>query len=964
MLPTPAASRCVCSVACLVLAASAAASRAAESARPPLVAAFERFGRAAADADGRIEAGLLLIGELGCTNCHAASPAAARHLHPKRGPVLDRVGDRLDPAWLEAYLGNPHATSPGTTMPDLLAGLPAADRAATTRALVHFLASTGSFDPVGKTWTGRPDPAAGAGLYERIGCAACHGSRTGDGEPLPDQRPLAGLDAKWSRAALAEFLRDPLATRPSSRMPAFPLGDDERWHLVASLLGPAADAGGGIVAFAGRAWHASGSALPAFDTLGPPVTSGPVRGLDVAALAGREHDFVARCEGFLHVPVAGRHRFHLTSDDGSRLSVAGRMVVENDGVHAAEEREGEIELAAGVHPVVIDYFQGGGERVLALDVTTPNGRRRSALPLITPTADGRPAAADEPADAGFALDQALVARGREAFAAVGCVACHALDAAGADAAGRGPPPALAALPAAPRGCLAPGVPPRGAAGYPLDDDQRATIAAAVAWLASPAAEAEPPRATSVARSLAALNCLACHDRDGRGGTLAAAGTVDEDGEVVLRDARRDRLFSAMVQELGDEGRLPPTLDGVGAKLTPKFLRTALVKGCNDRRLTMHARMPRWHPDVAEPLAAIVEQDEPVTAAVPALAGHTAGEIVDAGRFLSGSKGLGCIKCHSYSGDRGQSLGVIAMTRFPARLRHEWFMAYVENPQRFRPGTRMPAAWPEGKAFFPDVLDGTAAGQIEAVWQYVGSPERRPPPGTSANTIELVATDRPVIYRNFIEGAGPRAIGVGYPEGVNLAWDAEALRLALVWKGAFMDAGRHWSGRGEGWQPPLGDGVFSPDMAAAVEVLAAGDQPWPEEPPRQRGARFLGYVLDPAGRPTFRWSLAGMEVSERFEPALENGRPLVRRTIRLRGMPAGGEAVFRAARAEQIEEAGDGWLLIDGRWKLRLPGGLAIDRVERGGRQELRLVPPWVVADVLPGGVPPPPEALVVEELSW
>ena len=53
-----------------------------------------------------------------------------------------------------------------------------------------------------------------------------------------------------------------------------------------------------------------------------------------------------------------------------------------------------------------------------------------------------------------------------------------------------------------------------------------------------------------------------------------------------------------------------------------------------------------------------------------------------------------------------------MTRFPQRLRHEWYLAYVEDPQRFRPGTRMPASWPMGASFYPDILDGTAAGQIE------------------------------------------------------------------------------------------------------------------------------------------------------------------------------------------------------------------------------------------------------------
>jgi hypothetical protein len=346
-----------------------------------------------------------------------------------------------------------------------------------------------------------------------------------------------------------------------------------------------------------------------------------------------------------------------------------------------------------------------------------------------------------------------------------------------------------------------------------------------------------------------------------------------------------------------------------------------------------------------------------------LDGHSGQDILDAGRVLSGSKALGCIKCHSFAGDRGQSMGLVAMTRMPVRLRHDWFLAYVADPQQFRPGTRMPAAWPAGKTFYPDILDGTSAGQIEAVWRYLAAPGARAPIGASAMPLELVPDDRPVIYRNFIENAGPRAIGVGYPEADNIAWDAEALRLALVWRGAFIDASRHWSGRGEGWQPPLGDGVFAPDASPAVEVLPAIESPWPAQPARSRGARFKGYSLDAAGRPTFAWSLGGMAVREtvtpvvaprQTSPAKSADATHVRRVIRLAGKPAAGVAVFRAARATKLEDAGDGWMRIDGAWKVRVGGVGPVSRHEHEGRTELRYAVPWSDEGT----------AEIVEELGW
>ena len=44
-------------------------------------------------------------------------------------------------------------------------------------------------------------------------------------------------------------------------------------------------------------------------------------------------------------------------------------------------------------------------------------------------------------------------------------------------------------------------------------------------------------------------------------------------------------------------------------------------------------------------------------------------------------------------------------------------------------------------------------------------------------IELLATDEAVMLRRSYPGIGKRGIGVGYPNQVNLAFDAEQMRLA-------------------------------------------------------------------------------------------------------------------------------------------------------------------------------------------
>ncbi|MFM8891679.1 MAG: PA14 domain-containing protein, partial [Planctomycetia bacterium] len=534
-------------VAAAMLAIGGAVSGSEAQARP-IVPGFERFGRHAADGPGRIEAGIVLIGELGCANCHVPSQPAAAHLMTKTGPVLTGVGNRIRPEWFREHLLDPQAGTRGVTMPKPLAGLPEAERNRRLTAITHYLASTGTVDEGGFAGSEQADGKQGRTVHDAVGCAACHG-RLGAEPALPDAVPLGDLAAKWTPRGLDGFLKDPLAVRPASRMPRLPLGDGDRRHLVAALLGPlpaAAAVDAGIVAFRGRSWPTRVTTLPAASTLGEPEHAALVKGFDVATLAGRRNDFVAYLDGFLHVRRAGTHRFYLSSDDGSRLVVKETTVVDNDGVHPHTERQGAIDLAVGVHPIRIEYFEAGGQQSLTLDVAAPGVGRISGLGLVTPAADGTPhapAPVDDPDD--FRVEPALAAEGRTAFVTSRCAACHVLE-----DEQRSPlqepsrPAALESLAGkAAAGCLAPAVGDGGArvdgqdtrVDYGLDDAQREAIAQALSWLASPAASRPPDDPQAIDRTLTALNCYACHTRaatpDGpaKGGVVPAVATVDEDG---------------------------------------------------------------------------------------------------------------------------------------------------------------------------------------------------------------------------------------------------------------------------------------------------------------------------------------------------------------------------------------------------------------------------------------------------
>lgn len=53
-----------------------------------------------------------------------------------------------------------------------------------------------------------------------------------------------------------------------------------------------------------------------------------------------------------------KFRFRLNSDDGSKLFIDGRLVINNDGGHPPRAIEGEILLKSGMHKIEVQYFQG------------------------------------------------------------------------------------------------------------------------------------------------------------------------------------------------------------------------------------------------------------------------------------------------------------------------------------------------------------------------------------------------------------------------------------------------------------------------------------------------------------------------------------------------------------------------------------------------------------------------------
>ncbi len=894
-------------------------------ARRPIVPGFERF-HAVAGGDA-LAGGELLLGELNCTACHAVSDAIAARLIRRQAPVLDQVGSRAKPEWMRDYLLNPHAMKPGTTMPDLLARFPEAERQAAAIALTNFLVSTGN---VSDQRGDRQAVQRGEALFHEVGCTACHQPQQDSDVDVGQSMPLTGIDQKYTILSLREFMKDPHRSRPSGRMPAFNLNDEQATDIASYLLRDAVVISG-PPSLNYAAYEGDWGEVPDFDDL-TPVSEGTCSGLDLN-VAGRSNNFGIEFNGWLKIDQPGEYRFHLSSDDGSMLSIDGEEVIDNNGIHARETREKSIELTAGMHAIRVTYIQGGGEWNLDLEYEGPDLPRQSAERAFYLDESGVRAPVETPeALARFDFDPSLVQRGRELFASLGCASCHDLQRDGGRIASLVQAKPLAEC-APGAGCLASEsdevVRPVPASPIPQNDlslEQRQALNAVTVASAASDAILSLTSSETIQRTMVAFNCYACHSR----------------GEVGGPTRDRNGVFTSTIPEMGDEGRIPPPLDGVGDKLSDGWLRHILQNGADDRPY-MRAQMPKFASDdvtrLAEAFVALDRAPETDWAQTLEAIPEPDHRISSTGRHLVGGEALACIKCHTFGDFPATGIQAINLQTMSRRLRQDWFMRYLFDPQQFRPGTRMPTGYPEGVATVTDIYDGNPQQQILAMWVWLSEGDKAGiPDGVLHDPIELVPEDRPIIYRNFLDGLSPRGIAVGYPELAHFAWDANDMCLKLIWHGRFIDASLHWVGRGPGNQRPLGDHVMRFEESMPIAALGSLMESWPTTSARERGAAFEGYKLDASGRPAFHYTIGDIDVVDFPMPSksVTDVDAGFERVITVSSPQAVENLYFRAATG-QIVAQDDGSYLVDDAVNIAITlGGEPILR-DIDGHQEL-LVP--------------------------
>ncbi len=856
---------------------------------------------------------------------------------------MDDVGTRVRVEYLRAFLNDPQHTKPGTTMPNLFANRPEAERKQQVEALVHFLAMTGS---VNDQPADSQKIRKGEKRFHEVGCTACHAPR--DGAVLKDSVsvPLGELSQKYTVPSLTQFLLDPLKVRPSARMPAPNLNKNETEELVSYLLqdlaGFVAPEIANLPKVPYRYYEGNWSNLPDFETLKPKTAKqGPAFS---ASVTERDNNFGLVFDAWFLVPATGDYTFEITSDDGSELLADQKRVVLNDGAHPAQSQQGKTHLEKGPHQITVRYFQAGGPFELHVKMGGPGLPLQPLGPLVAASREELlKKAATKPdkdkEEPRFVIDPQLVKQGRGLFASLGCASCHGLKENNqriqTAAATRHLAKPLHELTGT-GGCLAAKAESH-APFFSLSQTQRDAISRALAELrATPNVQPKPEN--QIAATMLRFNCYACHERNKIGGVPQA----------------RNELFQTTQKEMGDEGRIPPALDGVGAKLTTNWLKKIFAEGAADRPY-MLTRMPKFGQQNVGHLQTLVENVDTIEPVEIPTIDMPLRRIKSVGRSMCGDEVFGCIKCHTFKGERALGVQSIDMSIMTNRLKHDWFHRYLVKPSAFRPGTRMPTAWPQGRSTLRDVLDGDPHKQIEAIWLYLSDGgNARPPQGLNRQAIVLAADKNAVIYRNFIQGAGPRAIGVAYPEKVNLAFDANEMRLALIWQNKFIDASKHWVGRGPGYQVPLGDQVLKLWDGPAFARLDSPTAAWPTQSAKEMGYKFRGYRLTKDNRPTFLYEFDNIAIED--FPTGEATGPLLtlKRALTLKQNSSDAENLFfRAAVGSKIEEVSSRTYRINDDYQVRIPSDEEPIIVKINAHQELRVPVHWNDG-----------RAKIVQEIVW
>ncbi|GIT13012.1 MAG: hypothetical protein CM1200mP34_4180 [Verrucomicrobiales bacterium] len=162
----------------------------------------------------------------------------------------------------------------------------------------------------------------------------------------------------FDEAYFAESIRKPMdkvAKESAAPMPPPPAVSDTEMKALIAYVRSFSESGGAEDPAGDRQGQnqpvhlcrlkGSWNELPDFSQLKPFKTGKAASGTADPGLAGVSENFGVVFEGEIDIARKGDYSFNLGSDDGSRLYINGKLVVDNDGVHSMRAKKGRSRLS-------------------------------------------------------------------------------------------------------------------------------------------------------------------------------------------------------------------------------------------------------------------------------------------------------------------------------------------------------------------------------------------------------------------------------------------------------------------------------------------------------------------------------------------------------------------------------------------------------------------------------------------
>ena len=217
---------------------------------------------------------------------------------------------------------------------------------------------------------------------------------------------------------------------------------------------------------------------------------------------------------------------------------------------------------------------------------------------------------------------------------------------------------------------------------------------------------------STAARIKALRCTSCHSLDGVQSLLDSVH-LDSKDLVAHVEGENEKL---------DQSR--PQLTYIGEMLHSSYIES-VINGTptgGRPRPWLDMRMPAF-PSFANSLATGFAHTHGVVPGKAEPATPDA-DLALIGKSLISSDGFGCTTCHGVGSMKPTAAFEVEGINFSLaheRLRHEWYIRWMDNPGSVTPGSKMPRYSERGKSQRSE-FGGDATKQFDAIWNYIQKPD--------------------------------------------------------------------------------------------------------------------------------------------------------------------------------------------------------------------------------------------------